>query len=254
MSCEDGADLFGLGACAVAQRGRCHRVVCGGIQDVEAFALAGDVAVGVGQVDAPGLAFRLVGAVTTSKRPTLRPGHQPQVVVATAEVPQATSPILNSDITAALKEAQKTAPPVVAEAPAPTPEPAAEAETLLASVSVRPTLRPSAAASLVETAAVKQVTPKAPPAPEVITRVSTSGGRHWGVNVGRYPSRYAAEKVLLKTALSEISTLDGSLRKVVRRPQGFDANFLGMTRETADLACRRLVARNVNCFMIGPSS
>jgi|GEM_PF-1854792 len=49
-------------------------------------------------------------------------------------------------------------------------------------------------------------------------------------------------------------TLDGSLRKVVRRPQGFDANFLGMTRETADLACRRLVARNVNCFMIGPSS
>ena len=203
---------------------------------------------------AAGKVIRLVGAVTTSKRPTLRPGHQPQVVVATAEVPQATSPILNSDITAALKEAQKTAPPVVAEAPAPTPEPAAEAETLLASVSVRPTLRPSAAASLVETAAVKQVTPKAPPAPEVITRVSTSGGRHWGVNVGRYPSRYAAEKVLLKTALSEISTLDGSLRKVVRRPQGFDANFLGMTRETADLACRRLVARNVNCFMIGPSS
>ena len=203
---------------------------------------------------AAGKVIRLVGAVTTSKRPTLRPGHQPQVVVATAEVPQATSPILNSDITAALKEAQKTAPPVVAEAPAPTPEPAAEAETLLASVSVRPTLRPSAAASLVETAAVKQVTPKAPPAPEVITRVSTSGGRHWGVNVGRYPSRYAAEKVLLKTALSEISTLDGSLRKVVRRPQGFDANFLGMTREQADLACRRLVARNVNCFMIGPSS
>jgi len=203
---------------------------------------------------AAGKVIRLVGAVTTSKRPTLRPGHQPQVVVATAEVPQATSPILNSDITAALKEAQKTAPPVVAEAPAPTPEPAAETETLLASVSVRPTLRPSAAASLVETAAVKQVTPKAPPAPEVITRVSTSGGRHWGVNVGRYPSRYAAEKVLLKTALSEISTLDGSLRKVVRRPQGFDANFLGMTRETADLACRRLVARNVNCFMIGPSS
>ncbi|KKN19322.1 hypothetical protein LCGC14_0947000, partial [marine sediment metagenome] len=93
---------------------------------------------------------------------------------------------------------------------------------------------------------------KAPAAPEVITRVSTSGGRHWGVNIGRYPSRYAAEKVLLKTALSEISTLDGTLRKVVQRPQGFDANFLGMTRETADLACRRLVARNVNCFMIGP--
>jgi D-alanyl-D-alanine carboxypeptidase len=87
----------------------------------------------------------------------------------------------------------------------------------------------------------------------VVTRVSTSGGRHWGVNVGRFPSRYAAETVLVKTALSEISTLDGTLRKVVQRPQGYDANFLGMTRETADLACRRLAARNVSCFMIGPS-
>ena len=74
-----------------------------------------------------------------------------------------------------------------------------------------------------------------------------------GVNVGRYSSRYQAERVLLKTALAEMSTLDGSLRKVIKRPQGFDANLLGLTRETADLACRRLQARNVTCFMIGPS-
>ena len=56
------------------------------------------------------------------------------------------------------------------------------------------------------------------------------------------------------TTISETgATLDGTLRKVVRRPQGFDANFLGMSRESADLACRRLAARNVSCFMIGPS-
>jgi D-alanyl-D-alanine carboxypeptidase len=85
-----------------------------------------------------------------------------------------------------------------------------------------------------------------------VTRGSTSGGRHWGVNIGRYPSRYAAEKVLLKTALAEMDTLDGSLRKVVRRPQGFEANFLGMSRETADLACRRLAARKITCLMVGP--
>ncbi|MFD1341652.1 D-alanyl-D-alanine carboxypeptidase family protein [Litorisediminicola beolgyonensis] len=89
--------------------------------------------------------------------------------------------------------------------------------------------------------------------PEVVSRISTSGGRHWGVNVGRFPSRYAAEKMLLTTALSEMSALDGSLRKVVDRKSGFDANFLGMTREMADLACRRLQARQVTCFMIGPS-
>tara|TARA_R110001606_G_scaffold195774_3_gene343450 strand:- start:1090 stop:1470 length:381 start_codon:yes stop_codon:yes gene_type:complete len=125
---------------------------------------------------------------------------------------------------------------------------------MLAAVSMRPTQRPTEEVLTPEVIKVAQAVKvkKAPAAPEVITRVSTSGGRHWGVNIGRYPSRYAAEKVLLKTALSEISTLDGTLRKVVQRPQGFDANFLGMTRETADLACRRLVARNVNCFMIGP--
>ncbi|WP_088623352.1 D-alanyl-D-alanine carboxypeptidase family protein [Oceanicola sp. 22II-s10i] len=89
--------------------------------------------------------------------------------------------------------------------------------------------------------------------PQVVTRVSTSGGRHWGINVGRYTSHYRAERVLLQTALNEMSTLDGSLRKVVKKPTGFDANFLGLTRETADLACRRLQARNQTCFMIGPS-
>tara|TARA_R110002072_G_scaffold34828_2_gene103685 strand:+ start:215 stop:1672 length:1458 start_codon:yes stop_codon:yes gene_type:complete len=179
-----------------------------------------------------GKTIRLVGAVKTSKRPQLRPVAQQEVVIATAEYPNATSPISDADITAALREAVKTPAPDVA--------------VTLASVSttLRPASRPkSAAPARVKKRVVEQ---------EIVTRVSTSGGRHWGVNVGRYPSRFAAEKVLLKTALAEMSTLDGTLRKVVRRPQGFDANFLGMTRESADLACRRLAARNVSCFMIGP--
>jgi D-alanyl-D-alanine carboxypeptidase len=91
------------------------------------------------------------------------------------------------------------------------------------------------------------------PEPEVVTRVSTSGGRHWGINVGRYSSEYKARQMLLQTALNEMATLDGSLRKVVQRPAGFDANFMGMTRESADLACRRLQAKKITCFMIGPS-
>ena len=49
-----------------------------------------------------------------------------------------------------------------------------------------------------------------------------------------------------------MTTLDGALRKVIRRAGGYDANFMGLTRETADLACRRLRAKNVNCFMIEP--
>lgn len=117
----------------------------------------------------------------------------------------------------------------------------------------------------VKTAEAAKVSPKArpekvtlvkmepeEPVQEVVTRLSTSGGRHWGISIGRYPSQYKARKVLLQTALNEMSTLDGSLRKVVKRRNGFDANFMGMTRDTADLACRRLQAKQVTCFMIGP--
>ncbi|NOR30367.1 MAG: D-alanyl-D-alanine carboxypeptidase [Sulfitobacter sp.] len=185
-----------------------------------------------------GKTIRLVGAVTTSKRPHLRPTTEDAVVIATAEAPVATSPLLAEDITAAIEQA-------VAAAPVKDVQPAS-----LAAVSPRPAARP---AGLIASIAPTQVQKAPPQQQEVVTRVSTSGGRHWGVNVGRFPSRYAAETVLVKTALSEISTLDGTLRKVVQRPQGYDANFLGMTRETADLACRRLAARNVSCFMIGPS-
>lgn len=89
--------------------------------------------------------------------------------------------------------------------------------------------------------------------PVVVSRASSSGGRHWGINVGRYTSRYKAERVLLKTALTEMSTLDGALRKVSQRSTGFDANFLGLSEEQAALACRRLEARGSECSTFGPS-
>lgn len=178
-----------------------------------------------------GKTIRLVSAVKTSKRPKIRPSTMVPVLVAQASSPSVT----DADVTAALREAVAAAP----EPPA-VPVAASDGSVQLAAAvqtSIRPSARPQA------TKAIER---------EIVTRVSTSGGRHWGVNVGRYPSRFAAEKVLLKTALAEMATLDGSLRKVVKRPQGFDANFLGMSRESADLACRRLAARNVSCFMIGP--
>lgn len=111
---------------------------------------------------------------------------------------------------------------------------------------VTPEARPAAGGAREQTAA------KGDDAQQILTVVSTSGERHWGINVGSYPSRYKARKVLLTTALSEMTTLDGALRKVVERTNGYDANFMGMTRETADLACRRLQAKQMTCFMIGP--
>lgn len=183
--------------------------------------------------DAAGKTIRLATAVSKSLRPRLRPGDTatPPVLLA-----------LKDDINSALAEVQ-TAAKATEVTPEDTP-------------AVTPKMRPEdvVLASAGNDAAVENalIHDSARNEPEVVTRVSTSGGRHWGINIGRFPSRYAAERQLLKIALTEMSTLDGSLRKVVNRKNGYDANFLGLSRDSADLACRRLQARQVTCFMIGP--
>ena len=90
------------------------------------------------------------------------------------------------------------------------------------------------------------------PAPEVVTRLSTSGGRHWGVHLGKFSSRSEAERLLMKMQLSENATLGEGLRKVVEKKGGYDANFMGLTQDQADLACRRLADRAVQCFTMSP--
>ncbi|MCR9126395.1 MAG: D-alanyl-D-alanine carboxypeptidase [Rhodobacteraceae bacterium] len=150
------------------------------------------------------------------------------------------------------RQGSTAAAPVLAAADTAPPDSQLSAETIaIATQSAPSTVPRPAARPAVATAAAIGATATDQ---EVVTRVSTSGGRHWGINVGRYTTLDQAEKVLLRTALAEMTTLEGSLRKVVRSKRGFDANFLGMTREEADLACRRLQARNVTCFMMGPAS
>ena len=214
-----------------------------------------------------GKTIRLVTAVRKSIRPQARPLAEPAsepLLVAEATVDP---DVLKTQIDQALALVQNAEPAVTTKSEnpqtaKPLETPLTETETLqaaatlaesiqrataqAASESLRPTARP-------QDVVLASIDTSASSEPEVVTRVSTSGGRLWGINVGRYNSRYQAERVLLKTALAEMSTLDDSLRKVVKRPQGYDANFLGMTRERADLACRRLQARNVTCFMVGPS-
>ena len=88
--------------------------------------------------------------------------------------------------------------------------------------------------------------------PEIVTSLSVSGNRDWAINLGHFTTRYAAEKMLLTTALSEMSTLDGSSRRVVKNTGGFEANFIGLSKKAASRACRRLKARNVSCSTFGP--
>ncbi|TMV03252.1 D-alanyl-D-alanine carboxypeptidase [Ruegeria sediminis] len=184
-------------------------------------------------------ATQLAAAPERSLRPILRPGAGATVQVASAVVETAAEngTRIQAGIEAAIAAADVT----------PTAPPVESADT-------RPALRPeNLVLASVETAAQPEPQAKPEPEQEVVTRLSTSGGHLWGINVGRYTSRYEAEKILLRTALAEMTTLDGTLRKVNQSSRGYEATFQGMTREQADLACRRLIARNVTCFMIGPS-
>lgn len=174
----------------------------------------------------PGTTARTVrvnGLVERSLRPNARPASEAESIPAEALMVDAG--VIESAVTSVLQ----TAAAAPAETPTPQPRPAADV------------LAAAQRASL------------APSEPEVITRVSTSGGRHWGINVGRYNTQYQAERVLLRLALNEMSTLDGTLRRVNQSSRGFDANFMGLTRDGAELACARLQARGTTCFMIGPS-
>ena len=177
-----------------------------------------------------GKTIRTSGLVDRSPRPLGRPGTTPNASALVA---------LADGIEDALAEVAVSNRSV----PKPQAAPRASQAASLAGALLRPAPRPR------PVLADRQETGKEP---VVVTRLSSSGGRQWGINVGRYTTRDEAERVLLQTALVEISTLDEALRKVVRGPSGWEANFVGLTAERAELACRRLHAQNVNCIPVGP--
>lgn len=89
--------------------------------------------------------------------------------------------------------------------------------------------------------------------PEVIVPVSAASGEaNWAVTVGQFPSRYEAERALLQTQLAESISLASANPQVKDVSGGYDARFAGLTQDQADLACRRLQARAITCFTLGP--
>ncbi len=88
---------------------------------------------------------------------------------------------------------------------------------------------------------------------EVVARMSTSGGNQWSIRIGAFPTRGEAEKLLLRTALKDLSSLDGALRKIVSRGGKYQADFVGLSEERAMRACSRLNAWNQSCTPTGPA-
>ncbi len=169
------------------------------------------------------LATLSTSADTPPAAANLRPRPKPGTAAATAELGTAPS-ILN--------EIAETVVDVVARLEAPEPEPA-----------------PRHAGIILDSVEVDAAPPERT---EVVSRISTSGGRHWGITVGRFTTRDEADRVLIRTALAELASLGEALRKVVHGPKGYDANFVGLSHEGAELACRRLAARNTACNVFGP--
>ncbi|MGR3662871.1 MAG: D-alanyl-D-alanine carboxypeptidase family protein [Paracoccaceae bacterium] len=204
-----------------------------------------------------GKTLRVKMTIKKSVIPLLRPSQEPagpteEVLLAmAADIQNALQETQAADIRNALLEAQKTpAEPeevIIAEVvpePKPVPKPVVIAKAPI--LTTTPLTQPDNV--VLASLSTQTVTTS----PEIVTRISTSGGRHWGINVGNYNTRYEAERVLLKTALKELGTLDEALRKVVHSDRGFEANFVGMSEDMAALACRRLSARSVDCTTLGP--
>ncbi len=221
--------------------------------------------------------LRVSGVVGKSPRPRPRPSAEAGMAVVAAVAPPVEAGVdamaemiaaevavaaMQDDIAGALAEAAGAAPEVqIAEAAPDLAITDGSVMTLAAAAAAPPAARPAAVPEHVPTVIHTATPPEgeqlamATPEPtpvEVVTRISSSGGRHWGVNIGRFPSRMAAERALMQTMLSESATLDTGLRKILQRSSGYDANFMGLSQKQAELACLRLQARGTQCFTIGP--
>lgn len=213
-----------------------------------------------------GTAVVVSGLVSRSLRPLPRPGAAPALIASP-------TPGLAAAIEAALDEALSSAAIATPPTP-PRPEPAPQQPQAAAQPSAPDTpapLQDSAAASGLaplprpEGAASLAVPPRpadpehfamaaGPTEPEVITRASSSGERLFGVSLGAQPSHNAAERLLLRTAMSELDTFQQALRRVVQRNGAYEARFHGLTEDQAARACARLSARSIPCSPVGPTS
>ncbi len=86
-----------------------------------------------------------------------------------------------------------------------------------------------------------------PEVSEIVERLSTSNSSQFGISLGSFRSRDAAERAMISAAIAEPSGLVGSVRRVAQRAGGFEATFLGMTEDQASYVCRRIGARGSTC-------
>lgn len=90
-----------------------------------------------------------------------------------------------------------------------------------------------------------------PEATEIVSRPATKGRGNYGITLGRYKTKAEAEQLLLRIALQESAVLSNAVRRVGDTPRGWEANFSGLTRDAAQLACDKLAATAQRCTVLG---
>ncbi|TVS03776.1 MAG: D-alanyl-D-alanine carboxypeptidase [Rhodobacteraceae bacterium] len=84
-------------------------------------------------------------------------------------------------------------------------------------------------------------------------RLSTSDtGRLWGVSLGEFHSRAAAERSLITVKMAEAAALGNGVSRIRQVSGRFEASVAGLTQTEAERACLRLVARSMDCDIARP--
>tara|TARA_R110002096_G_scaffold8802_3_gene35786 strand:- start:33351 stop:34799 length:1449 start_codon:yes stop_codon:yes gene_type:complete len=92
----------------------------------------------------------------------------------------------------------------------------------------------------------------------IVSRANEARGGGWSVQLGAYSTRYKAQKILLRTALADLNSLEGANRKILGANQNgrqlYRARFIGVSENSARKACARLQSRNKPCSIIPPGA
>ena len=89
---------------------------------------------------------------------------------------------------------------------------------------------------------------------QVITRSKNIGPKKWTISLGDFTTRDRAERYLLKTTLTEIDTLKMATQKVIYRPKGWEAVFMHLNKNNAEIACQKLEYQGYQCKLKGPDA
>lgn len=203
-------------------------------------------------------------ALASSARPRLRPAARSEAV------DQAVRMAAAQDAPTAAVQSASLAAPVLAASNRPVPSPRARNRTeavVQTAAAAEPALAPSTTSTgdlalnvseapkprseTVILAAMGEGDVSDPAALEIVSR-QAMGAANWGVNLGRYRSQAEADRLLLQVALQGGPAVENGRRHVANTARGFEANFLGLTKASAQLVCDRAAARQEPCSLIGP--